>query len=1107
MTERSLFGRTFRRRPAKCRRRSPYSRLALEPLEDRCMLTAPIVLDLGEGLRVRGVTRLASGERILVGDYLNPQTNQYEGRMFTVAANGSYFSTTTLGTLGGDGHTSAFGISPNGEYIVGSSFSLTSSTQGEGEAAIWRRDAPETAIGLGYVLDPQLPINYSLGAAVSNNGVAVGHSNGAFYPFSWEETIGIQALPRKRIQDLPEKEGVGGTGWGVSADGSLIVGFISTAENNEASFWANNEITFLSNQGMSGNARDISPNGLYIGGSTNFFDTFDTITQATVWVDSDLEVAANQTANDYQMLLLTDAAGNPFDGEVYAVSNNGYAVGKSNPYQPYGQQGFIWHSSFPGVRLFDEWLLAEYGITLPTPSLAINDVFFDGVNLNFAVQGSSYFVSVPAGGGGVDPPPCEGLLNSISGYVYLDANNNGVRDAGEAGLAGVTIILDGPVQRTVVTDPDGSYRFEDLPDGVYEIRQIQPAGYLDGQDTPGTPLLGSVENDRFYDLSLVCGAELVDYNFGERPNNSISGFVYLDLNNDGIKDPDEPGLSDVTITLTGPVNMTVVTAADGSYRFEELPDGVYTVIQTQPAGYLDGIDTPGTPLLGDVENDRFIDLDLSGNIHLIHYNFGERLIVPANSISGFVYLDLNNDGIKDPDEPGLSGVTITLTGPVQRTLLTDADGSYRFDDLPDGVYTVIQTQPAGYLDGIVTQGTPLLGRIENNRFVDLDLSDDVQLVDYNFGERPVMQGVNSISGLVYIDVNNNGQRDAPELGLPNVMISIIGPVQRSTLTGMDGTYHFADLPDGVYTVIQTQPAGFLDGIDTPGQPLLGSVEPNRFVDLDLSGGIQAMNYNFAERGLASPSKALFLASTPPPTPWRLAQVAGPDNARWFSLVSGEDAAVTVLADGGTTAIEFYTEGMYPVAESEHGSLQVPVTGGAGYLVRLTGEAEFAPVIQMSPLDRTGLRGFHHTARPLDVSGNGQIAPLDVLLIVNELNARRLIDDQGRFLVHPGIGSTLPYFDVNGDGRLTPADALAVINGLNARAAAEGEAYWADASNSPTGEEFTNPVDSPWHDPSLVDEDWSDVPRPSIEAIADELSLVRFQADHLDLDLLWDEILF
>ncbi len=55
---------------------------------------------------------------------------------------------------------------------------------------------------------------------------------------------------------------------------------------------------------------------------------------------------------------------------------------------------------------------------------------------------------------------------SLSGYVYEDLNDNGQRDAGEAGIAGVTLtLLDAagqPTGTTAATDGSGFYRFDGL---------------------------------------------------------------------------------------------------------------------------------------------------------------------------------------------------------------------------------------------------------------------------------------------------------------------------------------------------------------------------------------------------------------------------------------------------------------------------------------------------------------------------------------------------------------------------------------------------------------------------------------------------------------------
>ena len=75
--------------------------------------------------------------------------------------------------------------------------------------------------------------------------------------------------------------------------------------------------------------------------------------------------------------------------------------------------------------------------------------------------------------------------------------------------------------------------------------------------------------------------------------------------------------------------------------------------------------------------------------------------------------------------------------------------------------------------------------------------------------------------------------------------------------------------------------------------------------------------------------------------------------------------------------------------------------------------------------------WHNSARPMDVNNDKVVAPQDVLIIINDLNARG-----GRKL--PYITSPPQYLlDVNRDNALLPADALQIINHLNSRSG-EGE---------------------------------------------------------------------
>jgi hypothetical protein len=64
--------------------------------------------------------------------------------------------------------------------------------------------------------------------------------------------------------------------------------------------------------------------------------------------------------------------------------------------------------------------------------------------------------------------------------------------------------------------------------------------------------------------------------------------------------------------------------------------------------------------------------------------------------------------------------------------------------------------------------------------------------------------------------------------------------------------------------------------------------------------------------------------------------------------------------------------------------------------------------------------------PLDVNNSGGPDPLDVLVIINEINLR------GSRALDPALDRSLPFVDTNKNGQIDPLDVLAVINELNRR---------------------------------------------------------------------------
>jgi ELWxxDGT repeat protein/VCBS repeat-containing protein len=108
----------------------------------------------------------------------------------------------------------------------------------------------------------------------------------------------------------------------------------------------------------------------------------------------------------------------------------------------------------------------------------------------------------------------------ISGFVYFDANGNGVRDAGELGIPGVLVTLTSTsagtnVTRSAITKNDGSYSFTALPAGTYRLTESQPAALNDGAETSSDS--GAVITDDVISNIVLSSAETAaNNNFGER---------------------------------------------------------------------------------------------------------------------------------------------------------------------------------------------------------------------------------------------------------------------------------------------------------------------------------------------------------------------------------------------------------------------------------------------------------------------------------------------------------------------------------------------------------------------------------------------------------------
>ncbi len=434
-----------------------------------------------------------------------------------------------------------------------------------------------------------------------------------------------------------------------------------------------------------------------------------------------------------------------------------------------------------------------------------------------------------------------------SGYNFGEiapASLGGAVLSGATPIAGVTITLagtddrGGQVSTTTTTAANGSFSFGNLRPGTYTISETQPAGWLDGDETVGS-LGGMASNDAFA-LTLAAGAAGTGYNFGEIAPASLAGTVVSDL----------APISGVAITLAGTddrggsVSATATTAADGSYKFDGLRPGSYTINETQPAGLLDGNDSVGN--LGGTAGNDVLTVNVLAGAKGIGYNFTE--LRPA-SLAGAVYLDSNNNGQQDAGETGIPGVTVTLAGTDDRggsvsvTAVTNAAGGYNFGGLRPGNYTINEMQPAAYLDGLDSAGT--LGGTAGNDSIALSLAAGAAGTKYNFGEI----NPSSLSGFAWQDYNNDGLIDFNEMAVPGMTVVLVGtddrnnPISLMDTTDSDGMYFFGNLRPGQYTIKKILPVGYADGkaiLGTVG----GSVVNGAFANIALETDVDGINYNF-----------------------------------------------------------------------------------------------------------------------------------------------------------------------------------------------------------------------------------------------------------------------
>jgi uncharacterized repeat protein (TIGR01451 family) len=304
------------------------------------------------------------------------------------------------------------------------------------------------------------------------------------------------------------------------------------------------------------------------------------------------------------------------------------------------------------------------------------------------VVGQAIDYTITVSNAGLDAAAGVTVLDVLPPQVtFVSASGNGTYNAltgiwtigAMPALATKTIQINVTVNAPVLGDPSP----------VVNVAEINASSAFDPDSTPNNGIVG--EDDR------------ATASFVLAPGATVGDFVWQDSNGDGRQTGGEPGVAGVTVRLLNSLDVVVATTSTngaGAYGFGGLAAGTYRVEVVIPGGGWQASPVDQGTDTGDSDINA-----LTGRTPLFTLVAGQNnstldagLFQPA-SVGDRVWADTDGDGVQDPGELGVAGVTVKLldgAGVTLATTVTSATGIYGFATLIAGSYRIELVVPSGY---------------------------------------------------------------------------------------------------------------------------------------------------------------------------------------------------------------------------------------------------------------------------------------------------------------------------------------------------------------------------------------------------------------------------